>query len=381
MKSRTTLLAASGALLALFAIIGFIAVPNSVRRSAAGPSSHAGQADSLASRAAIPSSTNPLVLPQPVPGSSLLSRIELVFAKFLRGEGSAGDLATLKRDLSRAEPREAIIAISTFLQSGRDAKTGHEFSVGAGGALDGAPTLRVFLLDLLGSLARPLRSDEAATIARTILESKSSSAEWAISLRNVAWNDPNAAPFLSGKIREMLSYEPWLQSPDPGMLEAFDVAVFTRDPTLIAPLAEALRSDRPPLQRAAAIALDRLAERAPFEVMTYLNANPGAMSDRPFVRADYFAKADLSQPAQRQAVEVYLQRADIANAEKAKMIEALAAPASFVSESLLTTAAPEPDEATRNATIAAVTTEWLAGKQFLELRPQIAELHRQITGP
>jgi hypothetical protein len=267
------------------------------------------------------------------------------------------------------------------LDTGRDAKTGQEFALGAGGALEGAPTLRVFLLDLLGSVARSIRSDEAATIARTILESKTSSAEWAISLRNVAWNDPNAVPFLSGKIREMLSYEPWVHSPDAGMLEAFDVAVFTRDPTLIPPLADALRSDRPPLQRAAAIALDRLAERAPLEVMTYLNANPGAMADRPFVRADYFAKADLAQPVQRQALEFYLGRPEVTNAEKAKLIEALATPASFVSETLLTTAASEPDETARNATIAAVASEWLAKNQFPELRPQIIELHQRMTPP
>ena len=381
MKSRTTLLAAGGALLALVAIVGFIALPNGVQRSAAGPSSRARQSDPLDGQTPLPSPSTPLPSPQTVPAFSLLSSIELVFAKLLRGDGSASDLLMLKRGLSSAPPREAITAITTFLESGRDAKTGQEFTLGAGGALEGAPTLRVFLLDLLGSLARSIRSDEAAAIASTILESKASSAEWAISLRNIAWNDPNAAPFLSGKIREMLSYEPWLQSPDAGMLEAFDVAVFTRDPTLIAPLADALRSDRPPLQRAAAIALDRLAERAPLEVMTYLNANPGAMADRPFVRADYFAKADLAQPAQRQAVEIYLRRPDVASAEKAKLVEAFATPASFVSESLLTTAVPEPDEATRNATIATVASEWLAKSQFPELQRQIAELRERMTVP
>lgn len=378
MKSRTTLLAAGGALLALVAIVAFIALPNAVQRSAPGPS-RASQSDPRAEETPLPSPSTPLPSPQTVPASSLLSDIELVFAKFLRGDGSASDLLILKRNLTAAAPREAITAITTFLESGRDAKTGQELTLAAGGALKGAPTLRVFLLDLLGSLARSIRSDEAAAIARTILEAKTSSAEWAISLRNVAWNDPNAVPFLSGKIREMLSYEPWLLSPDAGMLEAFDIAVFTRDPTLIPPLTDALRSDRPPLQRAAAIALDRLAERAPLEVMTYLNANPGAMADRPFVRADYFAKADLAQSAQRQAVEIYLRRPDVASAEKAKLVEAFATPASFVSESLLTTAVPEPDEATRNAAIATVASEWLAKNQFPELQPQIAELHERMT--
>jgi hypothetical protein len=319
--------------------------------------------------------------PSAGPTAPFLTRIEALLAKFLSGNGTAADLAALKRDLTGADPRQAIAAITAFLATGQDARTGQDFAIGPGGQLDNAPTLRVFLLDLLGSLARQIRSGDAAAIARTILESKSSADEWAISLRNIAWHDPNATAFLSGKMREMLGYEPWLQSPSSGMLEAFDVAVFTKDPALISPLADALLSNRSRQQRADAISLDRLAELAPLEVMTYLNANPAAMTDRPFVRADYFAKADVAQPAQRQALEVYLSRPDVSGAEKAKLFEALATPSSFISENLLTTPIPEPDEAARNGAIAQMTSDWLAKRRFPELAPQITALQQRIEAP
>jgi hypothetical protein len=219
------------------------------------------------------------------PKTPLLSQIEMICAKLLAGNQEALGLAQLKRDLLAAEPREAITAIVAFLRSGHDASTGQEFGVGGQGQLDQAPTLRVFLLDLLGTLARRTGDADTAGVMRTILENKSSADEWAIALRNVAWQEPAATGYLSAKLQEMLAYQPWRQAPSAGMLEALDIAVFTHNPALIPPLADALHGNQISLQRAAAIALDRLAERAPLEVMNYLNANPGTMADRPFVRA------------------------------------------------------------------------------------------------
>lgn len=382
-KSRTTIVLVTLALVTLTAILALMAFPQLVARKGAQPSAAAvGPPIEVTSAQTSSSATSsPISSPATVPTSPLLARIEALFSKLMAGDSAAAELAQLKRDLLAADPREAIAAIADFLNSGRDVRTGQGFSIGAGGQLDQAPTLRVLLLDLLGALARETRTADAAAISRTILENKKSADEWAIALRNVAWHEPTATAFLSGKLREMLVHEPWLQSPSAGMLEAFDVAVFTRSPEMIPPLAETLRSNRVPLQRAAAIALDRLAERAPLEVMNYLNANPGTMADRPFVRADYFAKADVAQPAQRRALEIYLSRADVALAEKTKLLEAMAMPASFVSESLLTAALAEPDETARRDAITAATSDWLAKSRFPELIPQITELRRRITTP
>jgi hypothetical protein len=134
------------------------------------------------------------------------------------------------------------------------------------------------------------------------------------------------------------------------------------------------------LQRAAAVALDRLSEAAPLQVMTYLNANPATMADRPFVRADYFAKANLSQPSELQAVEVYLGRADVSVAEKVKLFKGLITPATFVSENLLTPPTPEPseDDAARLAGIAKTTRRWIETNRFPELQSELQRLQSRL---
>jgi hypothetical protein len=308
----------------------------------------------------------------------LRRQIEALFEKLMAGTGTPGDVAALRSALAKADPREASEAALEFLRSGRDVRTGESFVVGDGGRLAQAPTLRVMLLDLLGDLSRRLRSDDAAEYSRIVLDSKTSPDEWSIALRNVGWHDPGAKAYLSGKTRELLTYPPWRANPGAGMLEAFDVAVFVHDPTLIPTLEETLKSEQIALQRASAIALDRLAERAPLEVMSYLNANPRVMAERPFVRADYFAKADLAQPAQRQALEFYLGRGDVSHEEKAKLLNALTTPASFVAEGLLTSPAPEPDDVARQNAVASATREWLVQNRFPQLRAEIAEIQRRL---
>lgn len=311
-------------------------------------------------------------------GTPLRTQIEALFEKLMAGKGTPGDVAALRSALAKADPREASEAALEFLRSGRDARTGESFVVGEGGRLSQAPTLRVMLLDLIGDLSRRLRSDDAAEYSRIVLDGKTSADEWSIALRNIGWHDPGAKAYLSAKTRELLTYPPWRENPGGGMLEAFDVAVFVHDPTLIPTLEETLKSGQIALQRASAIALDRLAERAPLEVMSYLNANPRVMAEQPFVRADYFAKADLAQPAQRQAVEFYLGRGDVSHEEKAKLLNALTTPASFVVEGLLTSPAPELDDVARQNAVASATREWLAQNRFPQLRAEISEVQRRL---
>ena len=66
---------------------------------------------------------------------------------------------------------------------------------------------------MLGQQARKLRSMDAAEISRGILEDKTSADEWALALRNVAWAEPQSRSYLTGKVREMLSYDPWRATP------------------------------------------------------------------------------------------------------------------------------------------------------------------------
>ena len=303
--------------------------------------------------------------------------IQKLLAKLAAGTATEADLDALKRTLLATDPAVATAAIQAFLATGRDARTGLEFTLRPGGDIN-APTLRVLLMDVLGRIARRDGGTAAAQLARATLEKKDSADEWAIALRNVAWAEPKATAYLAAKAREMLAHAPWRAAPTSGLLEAFDVIVFTKDASLTADLAEA--QNDPQLRHAADVALDRLAAASPLEVMNYLNANPALLTERPLMRADYFAKADLAAPGQKTALEFYLGRPDIGEAEKTKLLKALATPATFVSENLLTEPPPVPDDAARERAILAAVEEWLARKRFPPLQAQLLQLQRRLAG-
>ena len=308
--------------------------------------------------------------------ANLLARI---FDRLRSGNLQPGELAALRRILLAADPHEAMAAILSFLSTGQDARTGETFGIQKGGGLAGAPTFRVMLLDLLGRIARDSGSDEALKYSRVLLTRQTSADEWAIALRNVAWSAPEERAFLAGKMREMLAYQPWRQQPGAGFLEAFDVIVFTRDVTFAADLAALAGSEDDALKRAAATAMDRLSEMAPLDVMNYLNGHPDEFSALPFLRADYFSKADLSQFQQRQAVETYLARADVAVAEKDKLLSVFASPGSFVGDTLVTDPPAADDLPQRIPGLRAAVDDWLKGNRFPALNGALGQLQRRLA--
>jgi hypothetical protein len=319
--------------------------------------------------------------PDPLAGASPQTRaIEAMLVRLVRGPVTADQLAAFKAALLAAPPAETIAAIREFLATGRNARTGQEFAIASGGGtLAGAPTLRLLLLDVLGQAARKLRSGDAAEVSRTILETKDSPDEWALALRNVAWAEPQSRAYVAGKLREMIAHEPWRAAPSDGLLEALDVAVWSRDPTLVADLAAA-RDSNQAMSHAVDIALDRMAEAAPLEVLTYLNTHPTTLAERPMLRADYFAKADLANGAQRAQVELYLGRPDVALDEKTKLLRALVTPASFVSDTLLTTPPAADDGSARRTALAQATSDWIRTNRFPSLRAQLEDVQSKL-GP
>ena len=308
--------------------------------------------------------------------ANMLTRI---FDRLRSGNIQPGDLAALRSRLLAADPHEAMAAILSFLGTGQDARTGESFGIQKGGGLAAAPTFRVMLLDLLGRIARDAGTDEAVTFSRELLTRKTSADEWAVALRNVAWSSPDDRAFLAGKMREMLDYQPWRQRPGAGFLEAFDVIVFTRNATFASDLASLATSEDDAVKRAAAAAMDRLSEMAPLDVMNYLNGHPAEFAERPFLRADYFSKADLSQAQQRQAVEAYLARPDVTAAEKDKLLSVFASPGTFVGDTLVTQQSAADDPPQRTAGLRAAVGDWLKGNRFPDLAGPLAQLQRRLA--
>ncbi len=317
-----------------------------------------------------------------MPDSTPRAALDKLLARLRHGPIGPGDLDAFRAALLAADPAQAIAAIRGFLATGQDALTGEHFTIGPDGTLSGAPTLRVLLLDMLGQIGQRHSLPDGGEVARAILDKKTSADEWAVALRNAAWTTPEDRAYLAAKARELISYQPWRQQHSPGYYEAFDVIVYTHDVTFIADLGEMVRGTDEPIKNTAASTLDRLAAMAPLDVMSYLNTNPSELADKPYLRSDYYTKADFTQPAQRAAVEIYLDRPDIPARAKEKIIAALGAPNTFVSENLLTTSTPPPDEnaplvpPAQKTALDRAFSDWLKSNRYPSLN--LAIMNRQL---
>ena len=288
-------------------------------------------------------------------------------------------LALLRQTLASSPASEASAAIRRFLDSKADAATGQGFKIGAKGFLNEAPTLRTFLLDYLGQID-PVA---AAEYARVILSSKDSPDEWAVALRNLAAGDPSAdgRALLQQKAGEMLQYGPWQQNPSTGYLEAFDVAVFLGGTGLVPALTELVRlQDNPAVAHAAYLALDRLAINEPAALLGALEADPDLMQGREQTRADYFARADVRDPQQRQVLESYLLDPRTSPQELQQFAGLFPNANYMVSQNLLTPT-PTPDHAaltSRDAASLQAVQAWLADPRFASLQRPLQKVQQRL---
>jgi hypothetical protein len=312
-------------------------------------------------------------------GGEVYRKISLALERLRSGDLPTGSLRALREYLLKGDPAAGIAAIRAFLETGKNALTGEEFQLASGGILDGAPTYRLLLLDILGQLSRKISSPAAAEVAKAVFAKKDSAEEWALALRNTAWASPEAGGELLDRFREMIAYEPWRRQPSRGFLEAFDVVVYTRAVQAVPELAQLLEDQNDQIPRAAGVTLDRLAEHSPAEVMSLLNQNPALLADRPKLRADYYTKADFSKPEQRQLVEAYLSRPDVTPAEKQKLLGGLASPGTFVSDNLLTPPTPAEESPDRIKNLRKTVGDWLQTNRFPELTPALRVLGSRLA--
>ncbi len=292
---------------------------------------------------------------------------------------SRQQLAELRRAISSADAAQASVAIRGFLDSGIDSPTGAEFQLGAGGSLVNSGSLRVFLLDLLAQV------DPQAAVAysRRVLETPGSPDEWAIALRNVALLDsaPGTRGFLEQKTEAMLRQVPWVNNPSTGFLEAFDVAVHLGGSKLLPPLTELVqRKDNLAVAHAAFLALDRMVIREPAQMLDVLEQHPEMMEGREQTRANYFARADVGDPTQREVLERYLLDAKRQASELQSFAGVFPNANYMISHNLLTSNVT-PDGATlarRDRDALRVVAEWLADPRFAGLQPQLLQIQQRL---
>jgi hypothetical protein len=219
---------------------------------------------------------------------------------------------------SEADEEAAAAAIAEFLRNGEDVPTGRPFLVGPDGVMAEVPSLRTALLDLLPTL------DPAAAleIARTIIRQRQSPDEYALALRNVAWNDQNGdlAGELTQAFDRMLDHSPWLEHPSAGFLESFDVALQVPSPALfkrISGIAENRPLDQDdPLLHAACMTLDRMILRQPELLSTAWHQNPAWLENAPDQRASLMSRLDLEREDHRAMFLDYLASPRLSAAER-----------------------------------------------------------------
>lgn len=230
---------------------------------------------------------------------------ELKWDREMREKPGKESLDSLREKLLARSASEAVAEIEKFLLNGGDRGTGLTLKIGAGGKIEGWPTLRIFLLDLL----LQIDPEAAARISRDILAKETSADEWAIALRNVAKGERTVEnrDFLRKKTEELITNSEWQSEPSIGYLNAFDVLVYS-GATQSSPLLSSLiqQKDRRDLAHASFLTMDRLVQRQPVDMLTRLSADRALQESRPEMTAQQFARADLRDSGQKALVKTWL---------------------------------------------------------------------------
>lgn len=288
-------------------------------------------------------------------------------------------LEDLRLTLSQLPPAEATKLVRGFLDAKLDAATRLDFKLRLGGALAEAPTLRVFLLDYLAQVDPAA----AAEYAKVILNEKTSSDEWAVAMRDFSRVNHDAASrnFMEEKLKEMFNHDAWRQQPSVGYLEAFDVAVYLRGTGLVAPLASLVRDmDNRAVAHAAFLTLDRLTIAEPVSILSKLQAEPELMKGREQTRANYFARADVSDLQQRAVVEKYLLDSPLSGTELATFAGLFPSASYMVSYNLLTTVQTPSGAilAAKDRAALQVVNEWLNDPRFAKHQPLLQNIRNRL---
>lgn len=230
---------------------------------------------------------------------------------------AAAILRALRTTLATGDLGASVAAILAYLQSGADAISGLPFRVSEGGSLESAPSLRAFLLDVLGTIDPIAAADFSRDGLRSSPESPE---ETALGLRNLVWGsggtpNPTDRQLIVQNVAALLDSDTWRSDPSAGYLESFDAAVFLSDPETTARLA-AVAAGRGPSSAAALLALERIAQAGNPDLLRVIADPASPMAAQPAFRAELLARAEVSDPAARAVVEEYLSNPSVSTAEK-----------------------------------------------------------------
>ena len=213
-----------------------------------------------------------------------------------------------------SNPDAAAAALLEFLRSGEDLSTSLGFVVGEAG-LEEWPTLRAYLLDLLGKIDPEIASRYAMD---TVIPAKSSTVEYAVSLQ-ILWNHGGAekpTPELTQAWLGLLRKADWSDRPGPAWLESLDFASRIPEamPEFLKASTEWLADPENVVERVGALdlSLERVAVQQPVVVMEALIADPSLLGKGRGVyqRSQIFARAKLNDAGQQRLLVAYVNGLD-----------------------------------------------------------------------
>ena len=268
------------------------------------------------------------------PRSEMMART----AEFARSLEEAPDLDSRKliwnewtryfQDMqARTTPGELAVFIGSVLRSGIDARSGMRFQVALDGSLSESTSIRVFLIDRIQRVDPVM----ALELSREIIGDASSQNEYAVALRNLARASTKQVTQseIDAAFSGLVGREAWRNAPEPGLLEAFDVAVGKPSPATVGQLVklDGKRAATDPetqgqLDNAATLALDRIMQRAPDVVLRELNSrgNDGIGALSPAYRTAIMMRVDVTTEEGRKALGGYLNNPAVGEAEKSRFL-------------------------------------------------------------
>jgi hypothetical protein len=114
--------------------------------------------------------------------------------------------------------------------------------------------------------------------------------------------------------------------------------------------------------------------------MAALEADPSLMQGREATRADYFARADVRDPQQRQVLENYLLDPNL-SASELQTFAGIYPNANYMISLNLLTPTPTPDHnalLSRDAQSLAVVQQWLGDPRFAGLIPALQTIQSRL---
>lgn len=308
---------------------GAVGIPTKAPVTAQFPSSQGFQltaASDLAGKTATKDhGVTPVVPPDPV----LQAELESLRSRLARKPDRETAMRLLREFSSRwlaMDPDKAAATLLEFLRSGKDQPTGLDFLVGEGG-LEEWPSLRSFLLDLLGKVDPQVAYDYGLA---TVIPAKNSTSEYSVALQ-ILWNHGGAeksSPELTQAWLGLLEKPDWSARPDVAWMESLDFAsrIPEAAPAFLGAATEWLARPGQAAGKAetAEMVLERMVIRHPDETLGALLQNSQWMSQGrgPALRATIFARADVADPAQASLLKTYLERLDPRGAEAAAFYRA-----------------------------------------------------------